>query len=292
MLWLRGNATVTPAGQRFFLVSATLGAFAVGTLTGALATFGPGADMGPLAQVEPSADARPQLPSDAQRIVLAAEVEGQASPAAPSSDASGTGKSALTSREGRGQIMLGEGKPDIAPTASVLADLKATVQDNPVLSSDRLETDPKTMSDVEIASIATVAKAALTPRPWKSRRVEVRKGDSLTTILKRAGIDGQQVHSALRSLKGVYDPRGLRVGQELVVTAATRDDQPAQLLSIALDLSFDHQLLITRDAAGDFSTKKIEQAKRRELVHRSGDIKDSSICRLDAPRFRTASPIA
>ncbi|MGI9417137.1 MAG: peptidoglycan DD-metalloendopeptidase family protein, partial [Geminicoccaceae bacterium] len=107
------------------------------------------------------------------------------------------------------------------------------------------------------------------------RRVEVRKGDSLTTILKRAGINGQQVHSALRSLKGVYDPRGLRVGQELVVTAATRDDQPAQLLSIALDLSFDHQLLITRDAAGDFSTKKIEQAKRRELVHRSGDIEDS-----------------
>ena len=275
MLWLRGNATVTPAGQRFFLVSATLGAFAVGTLTGALATFGPGADMGPLAQVEPSADARPQLPSDAQRIVLAAEVEGQASPAASSSDASGTGKSALTGREGRSQIMLGEGKPDIAPTASVLADLKAAVQDNPVLSSNRLETDPKAMSDVEIASIATVAKAALTPRPWKSRRVEVRKGDSLTTILKRAGIDGQQVHSALRSLKGVYDPRGLRVGQELVVTAATRDDQPAQLLSIALDLSFDHQLLITRDAAGDFSTKKIEQAKRRELVHRSGDIKDS-----------------
>ena len=74
-------------------------------------------------------------------------------------------------------------------------------------------------------------------------------------------MEGGQVHAALRSLRGIYDPRNLPAGQELAITAATRDNQPAHLISVAFDLNFDHQLLITRDADGGFTTKKVEQAK-------------------------------
>ncbi len=280
MPWLLGSVTVNPAGQRFFLVSATLGAFAIGTLTGAIATFGPDADTPLVADIEPGAGLPEAVPIEAQRVVLSAEVRGQ--PDLPKPAASfGMGKEAVWSRKGRAQITPAEGQSDTASDANVLADLRASTRQHAFGAANRPRVepltpeDPKAVSDSEIASLATIAKSALTPRPWKSQRVEVRRGDSLTTILKRTGINGQQVHSALRSLKGVYDPRGLRTGQELIVTAATREGQPAQLLSVALDLDFDHQLLITRDADGDFSTKKIEQAKRRELVHRAGDIKDS-----------------
>lgn len=281
MTWLRGSVIVTPAGQRFFLVSATLGAFAVGTLTGAFATFGPGSDMQTIADVEP-ANGPPEVAQiETQRVVLSAEVKGQPVPLMPAAASSGTGKEALWSRGARGQIAQERGRLEIAPNTSVHLGLKASVQRHPLQAVERpgaepfKPEDPKALSEAQTVSLATIAKAALTPRPWKSQRVEVRRGDSLTTILKRAGIGGQQVHSALRSLKGVYDPRGLRTGQELVVTAATRENQPAQLLSVALDLDFDHQLLITRGASGDFSTKKIEQAKRRELVRRAGAIEDS-----------------
>ena len=279
MFWLRGNANVTSAGQRFFLVSATLGAFLVGTLTGAFATFGPATE------VELTAGSGTDLPEatplEAQRVILAAQVKGRSTPPTPVGAGAGAGKDALRSKEDHGQIALEGGRPEITSVTNALVDFKASVGVHPTAAVDRPRIepippeDPKATSDSQHASIATIAKAALTPRPWKSQRVEVRKGDSLTTILKRAGIDGRQVHSALRSLKGVYDPRGLRAGQELVVTAAANQDQPAQLLSVALDLNFDHQLLITRDATGDFTTKKVEQAKRRELVHRQGDIEDS-----------------
>ncbi|MEZ5932867.1 MAG: M23 family metallopeptidase [Alphaproteobacteria bacterium] len=269
---------MNPAGQRFFLVSATLGAFAVGTLTGAFATFGPAADDALIAADAPESTLPEASPRQGQRIVFAAEVEGGA---ASDTAALADGSESLWGREGRGQIALEGGRPDIGADSDAIADLSASAREHPLRPADLPQLapitpeDPQAAGEAQVASIATVAKAALKPRPWKSEKVEVRKGDSLTTILKRAGIDGQQVHSALRSLKGVYDPRGLRVGQELVVTAATHQDKPAQLLSIALDLDFDHQLLITRDAEGDFSTKKIEQAKRRELVHRGGDIEDS-----------------
>ncbi len=270
-----------PAGQRFFLVSATLAAFAVGTLTGAFATFGPDPESLLTADIEPGAGLPEVAPIEAQRVVLSAEVMGRPEPSMTAAASTGTGKEALLSRSGRGQISPVDGKPNPTTDISVLVGLGASAQQHPLQAGERTggkpltADDPKAVSDAELASLATIAKSALTPRPWKSQRVEVRRGDSLTTILKRAGINGKQVHSALRSLKGVYDPRGLRTGQELVVTAATREEQPAQLLSVALDLDFDHQLLITRDAAGDFSTKKIEQAKRRELVHRAGDIEES-----------------
>lgn len=285
MLSLRGCVDVTPAGQRFFLISATLGAFAFGTLTGAIATFGPGEDSATLAEAA-SADAEPtNVAKDAgQRIVFAASEADGTEPAATASI--GNGKAAVRSETGRGQISIAGGQPEITPpsiepSSGARASLQASHQQNPLRPTARppLEPltpdDPKALSDAEMASVATVAKAALTPRPWKSERVEVKKGDSLTAVLRRAGIDGQQVHSAIRSLKGVYDPRALRAGQELVVTAANRDNQPTQLLSVALDLDFDHQLLITRGTKGDFTTKKIEQAKRRELVHREGEIRDS-----------------
>jgi murein DD-endopeptidase MepM/ murein hydrolase activator NlpD len=166
---------------------------------------------------------------------------------------------------------------DIAPAAGVSAlhDLQADARAGSGFPAAITPPDPALTSESEVAAIARIAKAALTPRPWKTQKVKVRKGDSLTTILKRAGIEGRQVHTALRSLRGVYDPRGLRSGQELAVTAATREGQPAQLLSVALDLDFDHQLLITRDAGGVFTTKKVEQAQRRALMHRAGDIQDS-----------------
>jgi murein DD-endopeptidase MepM/ murein hydrolase activator NlpD len=287
---------VTPAGQRFFLVSATLSAFALGTLTGAVATFGPGEDDREIAAVSPSeADLQNVAPDPGQRIVLAAQVKGETETPAPASI--GDGKDSLRSTAGRGQISVAGGQPEltphsIEPSVGALAALQASRQQNPLRPAERpplqpmTPDDPKALSDAEIASIATVAKAALTPRPWKSQRVEVKKGDSLTAVLRRAGIDNQQVHSALRSLKGVYDPRALRVGQELVVTAANQENQPTQLLSVALDLDFDHQLLITRGAKGDFTTKKIEQAKRRELVHGEGEIRDSfylSARRVDLP---------
>ena len=169
---------MNPAGQRFLLVYATLGAFAVGTFTGALATFGPGEENELLAGIEPGSDLPDATPIEGQRVVLHAEIKGQAAARIPAAALPGDGKMALWSREERGQITLDGGQPAI----TALADLKASVRQDPLKPADDLQKqsltppDPSASGAAEIASVATIAKAALTPRPWKSQRVEVRRG--------------------------------------------------------------------------------------------------------------------
>ncbi len=271
--------------QGFFLVTVTLGAFAIGTATGSFLTFTSGTETNALVNLASVADEGPSAQTSQAAISLGAAVEGRPddvagmsapaivdtemplqSPARPAVD------QALTERADNPGTGLGMASSDHVQASSQAdptfpaAFPQASAINPPALT---------VTSDAELASIAQIAKAALTPRPWDTQSIRARRGDSMTTILKRAGVEGRQVHAALRSLRGVYDPRNLPVGQELAITAAIDEKQPAQLLSITFDLDFDHQLLITRDVDGSFTTKKVEQAKRRELVHREGEINAS-----------------
>ncbi|MGI9433361.1 MAG: peptidoglycan DD-metalloendopeptidase family protein [Geminicoccaceae bacterium] len=276
---------MTPFGQRFLLISLTLGAFVMGTTTGSVLTFGPG----PVEQADaehsrlsPAAAPSEGLEVEPTKVILAARqdapVHDRPSIATPDLV---TDKARIQTSLGRAGFALTDGWPSIDAAINASDQVPASTRTDPTFpaalpdSPSMTPKDPSLSSDTEMANIARVAKAALTPRPSESKAVEVRQGDSLTTILKRTGIEGRQVHAALRSLRGIYDPRGLRAGQQLTVTAATRDNRPADLLSVTFDLDFDHQLLITRDADGSFTTKKVEQVKRRELVHREGAIKTS-----------------
>jgi murein DD-endopeptidase MepM/ murein hydrolase activator NlpD len=145
-------------------------------------------------------------------------------------------------------------------------------------------------SDAEQTQQARLTKAAL--RDVDSGAVEqvtVRRGDTLSNILDRAQIDAAQAHAVVQSLRGVYDPRRLKVGQELLITAAAARDGGAgrELMSLALDLDFDHQLRVTRGPDGSYSADRVERPQRRELVRRAGTIDDSlflSADRADVPR--------
>ncbi len=272
-------------GQRFLLVSLTLGAFAVGTATGSILTFGPGAQQ-PAATITLLEDDGSVALARHGTMALTASLEaGPRDFAEQGYPETAGNKAALqsaavpagTDRSSPKRAGTPTTGQDVTASDHVQASSQA-VRDFPAALpevSAITPPSPAITSDTELASLASITKAALTPRPWETQAIKARRGDSLTTILKRAGVDGQQVHAALSSLRGVYDPRNLRVGQELAVTAAMREQQPAHLLSIAFDLDFDHQLLITRDADGAFTAKKVEQAKRRELVHRQGEIKTS-----------------
>jgi murein DD-endopeptidase MepM/ murein hydrolase activator NlpD len=146
--------------------------------------------------------------------------------------------------------------------------------------------------DAERTQEARPTRAALRADPWEVEQVTVQRGDTLSNILDRARIDAAQAHAVVQSLRGVYDPRRLKVGQELLITAAAARDAGAdtsagrELMSLALDLDFDHQLRITRGADGSYSADKVERPQRRELVRRAGSIDDSlflSADRADVP---------
>jgi murein DD-endopeptidase MepM/ murein hydrolase activator NlpD len=148
-------------------------------------------------------------------------------------------------------------------------------------------------SEAEQTQQARLTKAALHDVDSGAvEQVTVRRGDTLSDILDRAQIDAAQAHAVVQSLRGVYDPRRLKVGQELMITAAAARDGGAgrELMSLALDLDFDHQLRVTRGADGSYSADKVERPQRRELVRRAGTIDDSlflSADRADVPRSIT-----
>ncbi len=275
--------------QGFFLVTVTFGAFAVGTAAGSFLTFSSGADTNSIPDMASVAVEAPLAQMSHVTILPDTSIEGKSIDRTASASVDTTSPTqpqanqVLAKKDDNSPLGLEMSSSDHVQ-ASSQADLTFPAA---FPEASTLKSPPLTVTnDAELASLAQIAKAALTPRPWKTQSIRARRGDSMTTILKRAGVEGHQVHAALRSLRGVYDPRNLPAGQELAITAAVEEKQPTQLLSITFDLDFDHQLLITRDASGSFTAKKVEQAKRRELVHRQGDINASlylSAQRLSIP---------
>ena len=104
----------------------------------------------------------------------------------------------------------------------------------------------------------------------------MRRGDTLMNILLRAQIDQAEAHAAVASLRDVYDPRRLRAGQELALTAQSGAEEARRgLLRLAFDLDFDHQIEITRSADGRYDAAKVERPQHRQMVRRAGTIDDS-----------------
>lgn len=129
-----------------------------------------------------------------------------------------------------------------------------------------------------LAPEARSGKGALERRPPATEQITVQRGDTLMDILTRAGIRAADAHAAVTSLREIYDPRRLRAGQELVITAGYEgpgSDAAKQLLGLAFDLSFDHEIQVVRDEDGAFASTKHDRPQRRQLVHRAGTISDS-----------------
>jgi murein DD-endopeptidase MepM/ murein hydrolase activator NlpD len=131
-------------------------------------------------------------------------------------------------------------------------------------------------SDAEVTQEARLAKASL---PWSTEQIVVRPGDTLMDILIRTRIDQAEAHAAIQSLRKIYDPRRLRAGQELAITAADMaaggDGARRGLLGFAFDLSFDHQIRVTRSTEGRYDATKVERPQHRQMVRRAGTIDDS-----------------
>ena len=60
-------------------------------------------------------------------------------------------------------------------------------------------------------------------------------------------VEQAEAHAAVASLRDVYDPRRLRAGQQLALTALSGAEETRRgLLRLAFDLDFDHQIEVTR----------------------------------------------
>lgn len=105
--------------------------------------------------------------------------------------------------------------------------------------------------------------------------LSIRKGDTLISVLNRAGAVGMDAYAAAQSMEGVYDVRSIRAGQE--VTLAFEETPEASRLSEVTIPRRDRKIHIFRNANGDF----VAEEKARELVksyeRRAGSIRSSML---------------
>ena len=122
------------------------------------------------------------------------------------------------------------------------------------------------------------------PPALRAEQIKVARGDTLMALLVKTGIDRSQANAAITALREVFDPRNLKIGQEIRLrlredaAEGDRKDPALTLVSLMLRPSLEQDILLTRQAEGGFAASATERPLERVLNLASGSI-DYSLAR-------------
>lgn len=108
-------------------------------------------------------------------------------------------------------------------------------------------------------------------------RHRIEKGDTLGGVLMRAGISAEEARAAVDAMRGQFDPRRLRAGQELTITIGLpgTDDVANEMKSLTFDLEFPYRLVVDRDDGGQFHAWRDEKPVKTVTTEAAGTIRSS-----------------
>ncbi len=132
-----------------------------------------------------------------------------------------------------------------------------------------------------VLAAASNGFTALVPPPAPEPRevsITVSRGDTLIGLLQAAGVERQTAHEAVTALKAVFDPRRLKVGQELTLAFTpmpeAEDAQAERLDSLSLTPDVDRIAAVKWSEAGfEASETAIEMTIQRAAA--AGEITSS-----------------
>jgi murein DD-endopeptidase MepM/ murein hydrolase activator NlpD len=107
--------------------------------------------------------------------------------------------------------------------------------------------------------------------------VKVRNGDTFLDLLMGVGVSRAQAHDAVSALRTVFNPRDLKIGQEITLTVAApaaKGDGKA-LLAANFAARADLDINLSRDSDGRFTALQRDRMLRRELVRATGTVRSS-----------------
>lgn len=126
--------------------------------------------------------------------------------------------------------------------------------------------------------------------------VEVRRGDTLLSILLSAGVGTAEAHEAVSSLSGMYDPRQLRPGQFLTLELerTRRGDGALRLAGLSFAVDPRRELALSRAGDGGFVARTVERELSAMPRIAAGTIEDSlyaAAVRQEVPQSTLAEAI-
>lgn len=124
-------------------------------------------------------------------------------------------------------------------------------------------------------------------KPSILRAVTVGKGDTLSKLLSRNDIPRQEAYDITVSLKDHFDPRRLRVGQNLSLELNSGTAEAEfSLASLEIEIDSITTMRMERSPEGEFQFQELKENLTEETQYRSGQIRSS----LSADASRAGVP--
>ncbi|MEB3702240.1 M23 family metallopeptidase [Candidatus Bealeia paramacronuclearis] len=103
--------------------------------------------------------------------------------------------------------------------------------------------------------------------------LRITAGDTMMSLLARLGISKIEAHDAVQALSSVFNPRDLKVGQEVYVIYESSDkDDNYHLKFLQLQPDIDHNVELKRTSEGLFAVEKTQRQLEHEYARVEGKI--------------------
>lgn len=104
--------------------------------------------------------------------------------------------------------------------------------------------------------------------------LRIKSGDTLSKVLRRAGAAPQEAEAAIRSLKGVYDPRKLKAGQSISVTFTPTgsDSGEGRFNGFEIPLDYATRVAVAPAPSGGYKAHEIERNLKTQQSRAEGVI--------------------
>jgi len=104
--------------------------------------------------------------------------------------------------------------------------------------------------------------------------LRIKAGDTLSKVLRRAGAAPQEAEAAIRSLKGVYDPRKLKAGQSISVTfvPTSSDNSDDRFNGFEIPLDYATRIAVAPAPSGGYKAHEIERNLKTQRARGDGVI--------------------
>ncbi len=150
-------------------------------------------------------------------------------------------------------------------TTSQLADLATAAQS--VSTAQTLSA-----SAVYVQGMEAILSPRIATRSTNSQTV--RSGDTVETVLKRAGAPRDQVGQAVYAMRDLFDGRSLRVGQN-ITAFLDGDEEDASLVGFALEPDKARTVYVWQSETGEFTAREMEVPTTKRLAVAKGEISTS-----------------
>lgn len=107
------------------------------------------------------------------------------------------------------------------------------------------------------------------------KKVAVSPGDTLMQLLTDAGAEPSDSQAAITALHAKFNPRKLKVGQEITLTFERNDADSYRLFEMSLSPSVEREVNVTRVESGSFRANEVIREFNIEHARVGGTIDDS-----------------